>query len=64
MEFSGISAKSLRKIIDLLDPCMDDYLYLYDYKNDYYYISPDAAKRFLLPSHQFSDVFTAFAQFV
>ena len=64
MEFSGISAKSLRKIIDLLDPCMDDYLYLYDYKNDYYYISPDAAKRFLLPSHQFTDVFTAFAQFV
>jgi len=64
MEFSGISAKSLCKMIDLLDPCMDDYLYLYDYKNDYYYISPDAAKRFLLPSNHFTDVFTAFAQFV
>lgn len=64
MDFPGISAKSLQQIIDLLDPCMDDYLYVYDYKNDYYYISPDAAKRFLLPSHQFTDVLAAFAQFV
>ena len=32
--------------IELLCPCMDDYLYLYDFKKDYYYISSHALDRY------------------
>ncbi len=39
--------------IELLRPCMDDYLYLYDFKNDYYYISSHALDRFCLPANSF-----------
>lgn len=51
-------------MIELLYPCMDDYLYVYDLKNDYYYISPSAVKRFLLPAYQFNHVPETHNQFV
>ena len=34
-----LTVEQLQGGIELLRPCMDDYLYLYDFKNDYYYIS-------------------------
>lgn len=40
----------------MLHPCMDDYVYVYDLQNDYYYISPSAAQRFALPASEFNDV--------
>ena len=33
-----ITVEQLCRLIDMLHPCMDDYLYVYDLENDYYYI--------------------------
>ena len=36
-------------MIDLIAPCMDDYLYIIDLKNDTLRISQSAVERFMLP---------------
>ena len=36
-------------LIDLIAPCMDDYLYIIDLKNDTLRISQSAVERFMLP---------------
>lgn len=51
-----VSVEELCKVIDLLNPCMDDCLYVYDFEHDYYYISPHALERFPLPQNSFHDV--------
>ncbi len=51
-----LSAEQLGKVIRLFAPSMDDYLYVCDFKEDDYQISPGAVERFLLPSDHFSDV--------
>jgi hypothetical protein len=51
-----ISIEQFKNLIKTLDPCMDDYLYIMDIKNDYYCISKNAAVRFLLPSAEFNNV--------
>ena len=51
-----LTVEQLQGGIELLRPCMDDYLYLYDFKNDYYYISSHALDRFCLPANSFHDV--------
>ena len=51
-----ISIEQFKNLIKTLDPCMDDYLYIMDIKNDYYCISKNAAVRFLLPSAEFTNV--------
>jgi len=51
-----ITVEQLCAIVDVLHPCMDDYLYIYDLKNDYYFISPSAMQRFNLPDYEFHDV--------
>lgn len=51
-----ITMEQFKKVIDILNPCMDDYLYIYDIKNDHYCISPNALMRFRLPASEFSDV--------
>lgn len=62
--FKNIFIEELCKIINLLSPSMDDYLYVYDFQNDFYYISPLAAKRFSIPSHTFHDVVNNHKKFV
>lgn len=54
--FKDISIKQICDIIDLLHPCMDDYIYVYDLQNDFYYISPAAVERFKIENHSFNDV--------
>lgn len=54
--FDQISVSSLCEIIELLSPAIDDYLYVYDYQQDFYFISPHATQRFLLPGNAFHDV--------
>lgn len=44
------------KCIEDLDPCMDDYLYVYDMEHDFYCISPSAMDRFGLESNRFGNV--------
>ena len=45
MEYQGhayneISVEQFCQVIDLLHPCMDDYLYIYDFLNDFFYVTP------------------------
>ncbi len=63
-DFEPLSVPNLSKIIDLVHPCMDDYLYVYDFIHDYYYISPHAVDRFALPSNEFHDVVANHEKFV
>ena len=53
-----------RQLIDVVAPCMDDYLYFCDLQKDKYYISPRALERFALPSNYFTDVIETHRQFV
>ncbi|MCD7884056.1 MAG: GGDEF and EAL domain-containing protein [Lachnospiraceae bacterium] len=51
-----LSVDRIRQMIDLYNPCTDDYLFVLDFENDFYYISPHAQERFLLPGCYFHNV--------
>lgn len=55
-ESKKVTVAQICDVIDILYPCMDDYVYVYDMINDFYYISPSAVKRFSLPGSQFNNV--------
>lgn len=63
-EFHGLTVDQICEAIDTLTPCMDDFVYVYDLVNDFYYISKLAVKRFCLPSNQFHNVIENHAKFV
>ena len=44
------------EVINIFNPCIDDYLYILDFRNDFYYISPNAIERFNLSENQFYNV--------
>ena len=44
-----ISREQIEKAIAILNPCMNDYIYVYDLIDDYYVISEHAVERFILP---------------
>lgn len=50
-----ISGEEYKNIIRILDPCMDDHLYLMDLKNDVYAISESAVERFCIPGAEFKN---------
>lgn len=52
----NISIEQFVNIIEVLAPCMDDYLYIYDMQNDMYCISKGAVERFMIPGAQFHNV--------
>ncbi|MCM1157542.1 MAG: GGDEF and EAL domain-containing protein [Bacteroidales bacterium] len=54
--FQHITVQQLCEVIDLIYPCMDDYLYVFDLVNDFYYIAPTAVQRFRISSNSFHDV--------
>ena len=51
-----ISREQIEKAIAILNPCMNDYIYVYDLIDDYYVISEHAVERFILPEDKFYDV--------
>ena len=57
-----VSVKQMQKWIEMIAPCMDDYLYLYDMKGDSYFISPSASERFGLPKGEVHQVGAALKQ--
>lgn len=63
-DFKGISTESLCEVIELLWETMDDYLYVYDYQKDFYFISPHAAERFQLKDYAFHDVLSTLKELV
>ena len=59
-----INIEQFNDIIDILNPCMDNYLYIMDIQNDYYSISESAVERFKIPAPQFSHANDMFHKFV
>lgn len=55
---------SFKRTIQLLDQCIDDYLYILDIKGNKYYISPHATTRFNMESNEFDDSVEGFNKFV
>lgn len=55
-EVAKFTTEQMMDMVALLSPCMDDYLYVCDFKEDYYQISPSAVERFLLPADHFHNV--------
>lgn len=51
-------------LIEMYQACMDDYLYIYDMKNDTYRISSQALERFSIPSTFFDNVIENHKKFV
>lgn len=58
-----VSVEDFKNIIGILTPSMDDYLYIYDLRRDYYCISPSAMERFRMPSIEFNRVPETMATF-
>ena len=55
MEVKGqyLPIDKLRLAINVLDPCMDNYLFILDLKTNFYELSPSAVERFRVPSNAF-----------
>ena len=58
------SREQMEYIVELFNPCMDDYLYVFDLQKDCYKISKHATERFLLPGDNFDDAAKAHHTFV
>ena len=48
IDFKNFSLDYLLQVIDILDSTTDNYLFVYDYQNDYFYIAPHAIQRFAI----------------
>ena len=56
--------QSYRRMIDVLDQCIDDYLFVLDIENDSCYISPHAEVRFKMENHEFKNPIEKFKEFI
>lgn len=61
---NSFSREQMEYIVELFNPCMDDYLYVFDLQKDCYKISKHATERFLLPRDNFDDAAKAHHTFV
>lgn len=52
---NSFSREQMEYIVELFNPCMDDYLYVFDLQKDFYKISKHATERFLLPGEAFDN---------
>lgn len=61
---NSFSREQMEYIVELFNPCMDDYLYVFDLQKDCYKISKHATEHFLLPGDNFDDAAKAHHTFV
>ena len=61
---NSFSREQMEYIVELFNPCTDDYLYVFDLQKDCYKISKHATERFLLPGDNFDDAAKAHHTFV
>lgn len=61
---NSFSREQMEYIVELFNPCMDDYLYVFDLQKYCYKISKHATERFLLPGDNFDDAAKAHHTFV
>lgn len=59
-----IDINYFRSIGNLLDQCMDNYLFIFDMNNDSYYISPHALERFNLNKNEFNKPLEVFKSLI
>ena len=59
-----VAFESIKNVIEAYDDSMQDYLYVYDYEEDHYYIGKSAAKRFAMPTNEFHNVLETHGLFV
>ena len=59
-----MSFEEIEHVIDILNPCVDDYLFVLNLKNGHYVISENAMDRFPLPAADFPDYTVAFTKVV
>lgn len=52
-----------KEAVNILTPCMDDYLYIMDLQEDTYWISESALDRFAIPDNYLEDATQAISQF-
>lgn len=55
--------QSYKRLINVLDQCIDDFLYVLDVENDSCYISPHAEVRFKIENYEFSNPVEEFKKF-
>lgn len=63
-KLENLTQEQLETIVELFGPSMDDYLYVCDFKEDYYRISPRATRRFQLSADRFHNVLEEHKKFV
>ena len=63
-KYQSIKPAELCSVIDLLSPTIDDYLYLIDFRTDFYYIAPQALDRFCIQKNAFHHVMDSLKSFV
>ena len=56
--------QSYRRMIAVLDQCIDDYLFVIDIENDSCYISPHAEVRFKMENHEFKNPIEKFKEII
>lgn len=61
---NDLSMEQMEYMVQLLNSSMDDYLYIYDLKQDYYCISSHATERFYLETDHFYEAEKNFEKFV
>lgn len=59
-----VTLEQFKDIIDIVNQCMDDYLYIMDLQKSEFCISQNATERFMLPSNQFENASAKFGLFV
>ena len=59
-----ITMAQFKSIINMYSPCMDDFLYVYNVNEDYYFISPSSLDRFMIPANRFHHVMENLKSFV
>ena len=59
VNFKNFSLEYLCQMIDILDPATDNYLFVYDYQKDYFYIAPHAVNRFAVEENAISNAMQA-----
>ena len=61
---NGLNMAQMEYVVQLFNPSMDDYLYVYDLKEDYYRISSHATERFFMETDHFFDAEKEHMRFV
>lgn len=59
-----ITLEQMEEFIDILNPTIDDYIFIFDIQNDVYCISENALDRFPIPSKQFDNATETIKKFV